>query len=162
MSSLKIIGIGNPWVGDDGVGNLVARHLKSQGLQDVDINEGEIMGLGILDLLEGATQVIIIDAVQTGQPSGTVHRWEIPPDLEFAIQVNWASGMSSTHGLGLGQALSLGDTLQKLPPQLVLYGIEIGPVKPGKGLSNLMADTVKRVAKRIQVELEKSRCTNSP
>ncbi len=161
MNSIRVIGIGNAWAGDDTVGIAVTRHLKTQNLKGVDIIEAGLIGLNVLDLMDGAEHVILIDAVQSDQSPGTIHRLEIPGDLQFVMKVSWGSSTASTHSFGLGEALALGNTLGKLPPKLTIYGVELDQVTQGESLSPPVAQTITRVATHIQQDLGTLACMNS-
>lgn len=153
MNSVRVIGVGNPWAGDDAVGIAVSRHLQTQNLPGVDIIEAGLMGLDVLDLIDGAEHVILIDAVQSDRSPGTIHRLEIPEDLQFIMRLSWASSTASTHSFGLGEALALGKTLGKLPPKLIIYGVELDQVTQGESPSPPVAQTITMVSAQIQQEL---------
>ena len=61
-----VLGIGNPKLGDDGVGVHVANELKNQIKNpSVTIDEAITGGMNLLDLILGYDKAIIIDAVKT-------------------------------------------------------------------------------------------------
>ena len=79
----------------------------------------------LLDAWTGQANVVVVDAVRTGDPVGTIHRWAATeaafPRARFA----------STHGFGVAEAIELARTLGLLPSQLCVYGIEAGQFEPG-------------------------------
>lgn len=161
MKPITVIGIGNLYAGDDGVGILAARRLKAHQLEGVDIIEGGIIGLNLLNVLDGVEFAILIDAVQSGQKSGTIHRLEIPPDLGKVRQLMWNSRAASTHDLGLGEALALGAELKVLPEKLIVYGIEWGQIPQGMSVTAPVSEALGIVIGRILREIESLTCTNS-
>jgi hydrogenase maturation protease len=74
--SVLVLGIGNLVMGDDGVGVLVAQRLQREYrfADNVEIMDGGTLGLDLLPKLENITNLIMIDAVETGQKSGTCVR----------------------------------------------------------------------------------------
>ncbi|OGT97816.1 MAG: hypothetical protein A2X80_12115 [Geobacteraceae bacterium GWB2_52_12] len=76
-------------------------------------------GIDVLQLLEGETDLIVVDAVQLGAPPGTIHviPWDTLPIAETAV---------SAHGLGLREIIEIGRLLypEKIPQRITLVGIE--------------------------------------
>ena len=111
---MKIIGCGTANRGDDQAGLAVAEQLFDLGF-DAEIYEGD--PLGIIERWSAADDVVVVDAVQTGDPPGTLHVWD--RDLPQCP----ASAVSS-HGFDISKALELAQALRKLPARLRIYGIE--------------------------------------
>ena len=96
MTEIVVIGIGNPYRGDDGVGHAAAEALKNLRLSaEVLLQDGEPTRL--VDAWEGRGLAIIVDAIRRGDPPGTVHRVEVGTDPLPAAFVH-----PSTHGAGAG------------------------------------------------------------
>lgn len=161
MKPIRVIGVGNMMAGDDAIGPLIINALKAKKLADVELIEAEGSGLGILDLLNGAEAVIFIDAVQSGKPPGTVHRLVIPDDLGLLIQSSWSSSTTSTHGFGLGETLTLAQTLGTLPQTTLVYGIELGQTEMGTEVSSNVKDSIGNVVSKIGKDVENRLCMNS-
>jgi len=124
QAPVRILGCGSPLMGDDGVGLKVIEVLKKtelEGLEGLDIADAGVCGLDLLNLLEGASKVIIIDAVLTGSRKGSVHRIE-GRDL---IQGTEPHTLVSVHDLTITDVLRIGEQVQSLP-EIVVIGIEIG------------------------------------
>lgn len=161
MKPLRIIGVGNELAGDDAIGPLIIKALKAAQLKEAELLEAGSSGLGILDLMNGADAVLLIDAAQTGRPPGTIHRLVIPDDLGLMVQQSWGSGTTSTHALGLGETLTLGHTLGALPATTLVYGIELGQTDIGTEVSSRVRAVIKKVVSAIKKEVEAVICTNS-
>ncbi len=97
-----ILGLGNPLVTDDSVGLRVAAELKKllAGRPGVDVDEDYWGGLRLMERMVGYDRAIVIDAIQTGAPPGTLHR------LTPASVPTQRS--ASTHDVNLPTALALG------------------------------------------------------
>lgn len=136
-----IIGLGTDTGGDDAAGLLVARRLRELGVEALDYS-GEVLGL--LELWEGATSVILIDAMRSGRPAGAITVLE-------ARQAPPAAGQFqlSTHGLGLAEALALADQLGRLPARVVIYGIEGRNFAPGSAACPEVLAAVEQLARRL-------------
>ena len=161
MKPIRVIGIGNSMAGDDGIGALTIKALQTKPLNNVDLLEAGLSGLGILDLMKGADTTILIDAVQSGQPPGTIHRLILPDDLGLLIQSSWNSGTTSTHGFGLGETLTLSHTLDTLPTTTLEYGIELGQTNLGTVVSSTVKQAIDGVVSAIEQDVGARTCTNS-
>jgi hydrogenase maturation protease len=159
---IKIIGLGNIFRGDDGVGNVVARQLLPYQGPSVSIMEGGLAGLNLLHEMEETDTLILIDAVHSQAEAGNIVRFTVPRDLDTIGQLTLGSSTSSTHAFGLGEALTLASTLGLLPKQVILYGIELGHIHPGESLSPQVSRAIPLVVSRIMnEELGQPTCTNS-
>ena len=126
-----ILGLGNPLLGDEGVGVRVVEELKGLELPDgVAVVEGGTAGLGLVGLMEGYQRVIIVDAVNMGHPPGRVVRFT-PADVQFKV----AEAPLSLHHIGLGEVLALAKALGVAPAELVIVGIQPGRIEGQIGLS---------------------------
>ncbi len=70
-----ILGLGNPLVSDDSVGLRVADELKMRlaGRADVEVSEDYWGGLRLMERMIGFDRAVVVDAIQTGAPPGTIH-----------------------------------------------------------------------------------------
>lgn len=154
VGTIRVIGIGNALAGDDAVGVLAARRLRdlADAGADVEIIEADMAGLDVLDLMEGAKTVILIDAARSGQPAGTIHRLDAS-----AAPVATPLFSHSTHALNVVEALELARTLGRLPPQVIVYGIEAGAPAFGQALSPIVVRAMAEVTQQILRDIEASR-----
>jgi hydrogenase maturation protease len=139
----RIIGCGNLQRMDDGAGVLVAQRLRELGIP------AEIQSGGAFDLIAGwdhEEHLILIDAVMTGAPAGTIHVWEgSPPRLPHAQRL-------SSHGFGMAEAFRLGQVLNCLPERITVFGIEGDQFSIGEQVSTEVAAASERVAQQIASE----------
>lgn len=151
-SKIRIIGVGNPLMGDDGIGIAAAELLDALPLPaGVEVIDGGTGGLTLLDLMDGAEKVVLIDAVETGGAPGSMVRFS---PSEVAME-GGGPGLS-LHEAGLEEVLALGREMDLLPPQIVIYGIEPASVERRLGLSPEVADALDSLVEAILAELEPS------
>lgn len=103
-----VIGLGNPILGDDGVGWRVAEVLMQHPLPpDVEVDCFALGGLSLMERMTGYSRVILIDAIRSGQkPIGTVSQFTLAdlPDLT-------AGHSASAHDTSLRTALNVGRSM---------------------------------------------------
>ena len=143
-SRLLVIGVGNPFRGDDAAGLLVARLLKDMGLDSSMIVEQSGEGAALMEAWKGAGAVILIDAVSSGSSPGTFHCLE-PIQQPLPAQMFH----SSTHAFSLPDAIEMARALNELPPRLLVFGIEGRNFQAGAELSPEVSDALPKVAKQV-------------
>ncbi len=146
---MRIICCGNPERGDDGAGALVARRLRDLGIE-AETRTGEASEL--LEAWKGADHVVVVDAVETGAPAGTVWQWD-GRQASFPARPSKARPSTSTHGLGLAEAITLARVLDRLPERLRVYGIEGRRFEPGTEVSPEVKLAVEEVVRQIAAEM---------
>ena len=144
---VRIIGVGNPLMGDDGVGIALVERLARRELPPgVEVVDGGTGGVTLLGLMEGAAGVVLVDAADMGCPGGTVVRLA----GEDAALSERPSPLS-LHQAGVAGALALGRELGILP-RLVLFLVQGERVAPGQGLSPRVAAALDALADRVTAE----------
>jgi hydrogenase maturation protease len=128
-----IVGVGNAYRGDDAAGLLVARRLGGIAL------EGDPSAL--LDLFHGVSCAVVIDAVRSDAPPGRIHRF----DASAAPLPDSVRSSSSTHAVGVAEAIELARTLGRLPERLIVYGIEGARFDGGTGVTRAVAEAIDEV-----------------
>jgi hydrogenase maturation protease len=135
----RLIGIGNPDRGDDAAGWEVAGRVTSW-----DVSRLTAGSLSLIDLWCSDDEVVIVDAMRSGAPTGTVVRID-------AIEHSLPKGaFSSTHAFGPAAVVELARTLDRLPRSLTVYGIEAGQVEHGSPMTPAVATAVDRVSRELQ------------
>ncbi len=149
-----MIGVGNPWRCDDGAGLAVARLLAGTLPEGVEVLEREGEPASLIDAWEGAESVWLADAISSGAATGTIRRLdaseqELPPELF----------RTSTHHLGLAEAVELARALGKLPRRLVVYGVEGARFEIGDELTPEVQRGSAQAAEAIREEVRA--CTST-
>jgi hydrogenase maturation protease len=121
----------------------------------VEVLEEDGEPTALLDAFEGAEALWLVDAVSSGAAPGTVHRLdagaqELPAELF----------RTSTHHLGLAEAVELGRALGQLPAHVVVFGIEGASFDPGDSLTPAVEEAVADVARQVSEEV--AACTKRP
>jgi len=117
-----VLGLGNPLIGDDGTGLVLLERLRERGPwpDTVELVDGGTWGLSLLPAICDAERLLVLDAVRTGAPAGTVLRGEgdaVPRLYERPL---------SPHQIDLREVLAAAVLLDALPAQLAVIGIEPG------------------------------------
>jgi hydrogenase maturation protease len=143
--AVVVLGVGNAFRGDDAVGLEVARAV---GGEEVEAEPTRLM-----DAWDGAEACVVVDAVRSGAPPGTVHRLDassepLPRSLFDA----------STHHFGLADTVELARALGRLPGRLVVFGVEGARWDAGDAMTPAVAAVVDDVAAAVREEVR--RCTS--
>ncbi|MEV5845308.1 hydrogenase maturation protease [Streptomyces sp. NPDC051985] len=150
---VTVVGVGNEFRRDDGVGGAVVARLRertgerplppSTVLATSDGDPGRLIALW-----EGAALAVVVDAAHAhpGTP-GRVHRIELDSGLAAPPSA------TSTHGLGLGEAIELARVLDLLPERLVVYAVEGADGSFGTGLSPVVAAAVPGLVASVEDEI---------
>lgn len=147
-----VIGLGNPLLGDDGVGIEAVRTLE-QKLKDVEVITLNASGFSVVERMLGYDRVIVVDAI-AGRDPGRVHVFtseELKPTIHF----------TSPHDMNIQTAMELLKGLSEFPKYVKFVGIEIVPNNEFKeGLSDDVKKALPEVEKLIIEELEggKGKC----
>lgn len=142
-----VLGLGNVIMGDEGVGVHVVRALEKQSLPaGVECLDGGTGGFILLEPLEQADRIVLIDATQDKQPIGTVTRTtpkfsrDYPPTL-------------TAHDIGVKDLLDA-FYIQGGNRDVVLYAITIDPLQSiSMELSEAVAGARDEAVRRILAEL---------
>ncbi len=143
-----VIGVGNPDRGDDGAGRMVARWLRGRLPADVRIEESLGGASDLIELLGEADHAVLVDAMVSAAPIGTIRRLDCA-----AGELVPGSGGTSSHGLGVAQAVGLARVLGCLPSVCVVYAIEAANFAHGAEMTPQVTAAARETARRIAGEL---------
>lgn len=147
-----VLGLGNVLMGDEGIGVYVAQALEKETLPaGVECLDGGTGGFTLLEPLQDADRIILIDAAADGNPEGTVTRTEprfskdYPPTL-------------TAHDVGVKDLLDV-FYMQGGNRNVVLYAITIDPQQPIRmSLSETGAKAAEVAKASIIAELSRPGC----
>lgn len=139
------IGCGNRTAGDDAAGLAIVDGLRSAKPANASVFEMADVGPGcLLEFGERDEIVVLIDAVKTGAPPGTIHCLSLPSQWIEPRNL----GRMSTHALGLEHEIALAATYAKCPAPFLL-GIEVGNHCRGTEMSASVGAAVHKVITRF-------------
>jgi hydrogenase maturation protease len=150
---VRVIACGNADAGDDAAGFEAVRLARPalEGLPGVEIVEAG-PGLRLLDLLNDADSVVVVDAVRTKggvRKAGSLVSVTLPDDgpaYQFSL---------SSHGFGLTETVGLAVALGRVP-HVVVVGVEVDDVAAGRPLSPPVRAALPDLVTVIVDEVERS------
>jgi hydrogenase maturation protease len=115
-----VLGLGNMLMADDGVGLAALARLEEEWFvpRDVELVDGGTWGMNLLPVIERADRLVILDAIDLGDPPGTLIRLEgeeIPRFLAMKL---------SPHQIDLREVLALAELRGTLPGEVIALGIQ--------------------------------------
>ena len=140
---ITLIGVGNRWRGDDGVGWAVVASAGRRLGDSVAVIEADGEPSRLIDAWTGVDLAVVVDGVTSGAEPGTIHVWRGDADLGRSSRSN------GSHSLGLADAVALGRAVQRLPRQLVVVGVEVGETSTGNELSPAVVANVEQAAELV-------------
>jgi hydrogenase maturation protease len=148
-----VLGLGNVLMGDEGIGVYVVRALEKHTLPaGVECLDGGTGGFTLLEPLEDADRIVLIDAANDGNPMGAVTRTtprfsrDYPPTL-------------TAHDVGMKDLLDM-FYIQGGTHEIILYAITIDPKQSIR--MSLSAEGEKAAAEAVKVILAELESDASP
>ena len=145
---ILVIGVGNEYRSDDAAGLVVARRLRQLSLGNVTVIEESGEGTDLMESWKGADTVIIVDAASSGAKPGTIHRIDAR-----AQRIPTGLLRYSTHAFSVGEAVELARAMNRLPPRMVVYGVEGERFDEGTVLSRAVQGSVDAVVDLVLKQL---------
>ena len=145
-----VIGVGNAYRRDDAAGLVAARRLCEAARADVLLREASGEGTALMAAWEEAEAVILIDAVRSGAPAGTIYRLDARAE---AVPQAWFR--YSTHAFSVAEAIALARALNRLPPRLIVFAVEGERFGAGVGLSPGVERAVDELVRRGLQEIDR-------
>jgi hydrogenase maturation protease len=145
-----VIGVGNPLMGDDGLGIAALERLRDGWRIEphVDLLDGGTWGLNLLPHVEQARRVLFIDAIDADQEPGTLvelAREDIPRFLARKL---------SPHQIDVKEVLALAELRGTLPEELLAIGLQPASVEMRVSLSPVLASRLDELVARVIERLE--------
>ncbi len=144
-----VLGLGNLLNRDEGLGVQALKHLDALvGTQSrVELLDGGVLGLNLLMIVEECSHLLVLDAINAGQPPGTI--------IELRKeQIPLYSGVKlSEHQVTFQEVLGLANIRGKLPEHLHLVGIQPDDLSIGLELSETVSRALPELANRARLVL---------
>ncbi len=134
-------------MGDEGVGVHVVRHLQSLQLPaNVECLDGGTGAFVLLEPMQSAERIILVDATLNGSPCGSVQRLEPRYSTDYPRTL-------TAHDIGLKDLLDV-YYLSGKQPNVVLFAVSIHPLQEmGMELSQELNAAVPQIVKRVLEEI---------
>ena len=144
-----VLGLGNPLMGDDGLGLAVLQRLHDEWElpTEVELADGGTWGMNLLPLIEDAGRLLLLDAIRSGAPAGTVI------ELERERLPRYLAHKLSPHQIDLKEVLALAELRGTLPDLTVAIGAEPDTVTFSTELSPALAGAVPAVTLAVVARL---------
>jgi hydrogenase maturation protease len=152
VTGVVVIGVGNRYRGDDGVGPAVLDALADLMPQGADLLELDGEASRLIDAWTGADVAYVIDAARPGGTPGRTTRIELGADDDLKAEV--PAGAGGSHSLGVAPAAALARVLGRRPTRLVVIAVEGEAFEHGEELSPAVAASTRVVADAIAAELD--------
>ena len=149
MARVLILGLGNILFRDEGLGVRAVERLSQTYLlpPEIEVCDGDCLGLELLPRLEGVRRLIVVDAGETRKSPGTIERLE---GDEVASRWEWRL---SAHEAGLTDLLSAAALVGYRFEKLVLFIMQPEVVALGLELSPAVQAALPRLVRRMAGEL---------
>lgn len=142
-----VIGVGNEYRHDDGIGPVVADAIAERDLPEVKVVVSDGEPAALLEAWSGADLAVVVDAVLC-DPSTPGRIWRSTVDT-----LPDGKAAASSHALGIPDALLLGQALDRVPGRLVVFAVEAANLDLGVGLSHPVVAAVPDVVDAVLYEL---------
>ena len=147
---ILVLGLGNVLLGDDGVGAAAVDRLERDYRipPEVRLVEGGTLGLSLLAEIAEAAHVILVDAVATDAPPGTLVR------LDGADVIDAVRDRLSVHQVGVADLLNAARLIGRYPASVVLLGLVPGLIGLGVGRTREVDAAIDALVSTIRREVQ--------
>lgn len=134
MTETVVLGLGNLVHTDDGVGVHAIHGLQRDSRVPIDVVliDGGTQGLALLPHVCCVRRLLVVDAIDTGEPPGTILRFE-------GKALRGLPGKASVHQLGFADLLVALELLGESPGEIVVLGVQPGSTEWGAELTKPVA-----------------------
>ncbi|MGA1791108.1 MAG: hydrogenase maturation protease [bacterium] len=149
MKKILVLGVGNILLGDDGVGVHVVERMKRMALPgDAELLDGGMATSDLIPYMKGRQKVIIIDAILSSSPAGTIFR--IPyQDMKKGQHY----GISALHQIGVIEMLQLLESMGNMPDILIIGIVPKNDTEFSQRLSPEIEEKLPEIIAKVLEEL---------
>jgi hydrogenase maturation protease len=147
---ILIVGAGNEYRSDDGVGPIVAKKLGQLLHDRVSVKRAIKDGSELVELCRNHKYVYLIDSVKSGVTPGKIFRF----DANSEVLPREAFSCYSTHAFNVAEAVEMARSLGCLPEKLIIYGVEGKCFDDGIVFSDEVKASIAEVIIRIKREID--------
>ena len=144
-----VLGMGNILLEDEGLGIHALKLLEQQYVvpAEVEFLDGGTSGMALIDLLSGRKQLLVLDAVQTGEPPGTLVKMndkDVP--VYFGLRI-------TPHQLGLSDVLATMKLTDEQPDHVTVLGLVPKSLEMSLDLSDCISEKMHQLVTAVVDEL---------
>lgn len=141
----RIIGIGNEFRSDDGIGIHIVRELKNR-YPELNTSESDGNGVELLSLYQGNDLLIIIDAAyaEKEEDIGKILHLNLNETVDFSN-----IKLFSSHSFGLVESLKMGKILNAIPDETHLYLVFARDFSFGNKISEEVKQSTEKIISLI-------------
>lgn len=146
-AKLAVVGVGNPIMGDDGLGERIVEELEElpeTDTEDVTLTHAGTTAFFALEAMSGCEEAVVIDALATGEEPGTIQRYRWV-DGSFAGDVPEIT----MHDFSFVEALHAGREAYDLPDELLIFGVEPERIEASMELSEPVEEAVPELVELV-------------
>ena len=158
MKETIVIGLGNPLMGDEGIGIVLIEKLteladqgKIPGAENIQFHDGGVGGMNLLHTIAGRKKAILIDCARMGAEPGTIRRFT--PDQ---VQTIKKLAHLSLHEVDILKVIELARQLNECPDQIVFFGIEPAEITQRMDLSEPLKAQIDHYMQAILEDIKSS------
>jgi len=146
---ILVLGLGNPIMGDDGVGIVALEQFREQFevFEGVELMDGGTWGMNLLPYIESAGKLLLVDAIRAGlEPGADV--FLDGPDLPRVL-----GQKLSAHQVDIVDVLTLAQLRGTLPLMTVALGVEPLVIEMRSDMTPAVERGVSRLPERMAGQL---------
>jgi hydrogenase maturation protease len=144
IRKILLIGVGNEFRSDDGVGLAVVREILDKLIPSVTVKLESGEGVALLESWQGFQDVMIVDAVSSGAVPGTIYKIDARNEKIPSKFFHY-----STHAFSIAEAIELARITNAIPPKLIVYGIEGANFMAGITISPVVKAAAEKLCEQI-------------
>ena len=153
MTVPLVIGLGRVDRGDDAIGPEVARTVAERCGTEVEVMESD-QPAELMEVWSGREVVVVVDAVRSGAPPGTIQVFHLGAHDASPVQDGWrSSGQGGTHSWGIDAVVGLAGVMGTLPTRLVLVCVEGSSFEHGAAMSTAVAGAVEATVAEVMAQI---------
>jgi len=155
MKQTIVIGLGNPLMGDEGIGivlieklEALARQRKTPKAEGGRFHEGGVGGMNLLHAIAGWKRAILIDCALMGAEPGTICRFT-PQQVQSIKKLSHLS----LHEVDILKVIEIAKQLDECPEQIVFFGVQPLEIIQRMELSDVLKSQIDRYVQTILNEI---------
>jgi hydrogenase maturation protease len=152
---IKIVGFGNPYMADDGIGIKVVDVLLADHVfkdyENIEVIDGGTCGMDLIFILEQAEKIIVVDAVDAGQKTAEIVSFSLEEIREGKKDARFFRSYS-LHDMGLTEVFEIIEKMG-LKKEIKVIGIKPKIIGHSENLSEEIERKIPDIILKIKEEV---------